>query len=86
MEERNRVDRAMKRVAGFGIFSPEHRVWLLELRQAVEQYLRRLPGDRHTDLRKAFRLVHDMPELKADEAERWGAFRAEVKAALQEGS
>lgn len=86
MDELDRLRRAAERVAVFDRFTPDQRVWWLELRQAVEYYLRRLPRDRHPDLSKAYRLVHDMPEFKPDEAKRWWAFRQAVETALKGGS
>ena len=83
MEERERLERIAQRVATMGPFEAGQRVWWLELRQAVEDYLRRCGRDEHQHLRAAYRGVQDMPERLPNEGARWHELREAVAATLQ---
>ena len=83
MKERTRLEQALDKVAAFGEFEASQRPYWLELRQAAQYFLRRSRNDEHVELTAAYRAVHDMPELRPREGERWHALRDEVSAALR---
>ncbi|MEL7784044.1 hypothetical protein AAG607_13540 [Citromicrobium bathyomarinum] len=83
MEELDRLKRALGKVKAFGEFEASQRPYWLELRQAVQYFLRRSRNDEHAGLTAAYRGVHDMPELQPREGERWHLLRDEVCAALR---